>query len=168
MIRQVARELRQFERIELDDSAAGILGWRRIQRTKTIATPHGLPEVLGRRRSDAVLLYARGRWRDGPTGWVLVDAFRHDDQKWRRSIFWTDYRLPPASLRPGETADGTWHGAAFYSHAPTSDEMCAFAEVSFLAPRPEVRESEWTVETSGGLQQQAWRRLSGDRPACHQ
>jgi hypothetical protein len=166
MISEVSTELRRFERIGLDRSNAEVLAWRTIERSETLAAPRGLPAVLLRRRSDRALLWARGELRTGAAGWLLVDAFRHDREQWRRSLINRQYSAPPTSLRPGETADGTWHGVAEYGHAPTSREICEFANVSFLATSPEPHDGEWRVKSTGGLRQQAWRRVARDEPAC--
>lgn len=143
MIDEASAELRRFERIGLDGSTAEVLAWRTIERTRTLATPPGLPAVILRRRSHGALLWGRGELKTGAAGWLLVDVFRHDGEQWRRALINREFSAPPTSLRPGETADGTWHGVAEYAHPPTSREICEFAKVSFLATTPEVDEGAW-------------------------
>ena len=166
MIRETSAELRRFERIGLDGSTVEVLAWRTIERSQIVASPPGLPAVVIRRRSDAALLWARGELRTGAAGWLLAEVFRHNGERWSRAMIFREYRAPPTSLRPGETADGTWHGVAEYTHPPTSREICAFARVSFLAASPELHDGAYSVESAGGLRQRAWRRIARDEPAC--
>ena len=166
MIGEASAELRRFERIVLDGSTAEVLAWRTIETSQILAAPPGLPAVVLRRRSDGALLWARGELRTGAAGWLLVEVFRHKREQWRRSLINREYSAPPASLRPGETADGTWHGVAEYAHPPTSREICDFAKVSFLAPNPALHDTTWHVKSGGGLRRQAWRWVAGDEPAC--
>jgi hypothetical protein len=81
-------------------------------------------------------------------------------------MIFTYFKAPPPPLRPGETADGTWHGFNRYAKPPTSKEICEFASVSFLALGPEIREDHWRIEKAGGVRLQSWRRVTGEEPAC--
>lgn len=166
MIREAAADLRHFERIVVDASTVEVLAWRTIERSEIRAAPPGLPAVVVRPRSDAALMCARGQLRSGDAGWLLVEAFRHDREEWKRSLIFSEYKIVPPSLRPGETADGTWHGVAEYAHPPTSIEVCQFATVNFLTTRPELQDGPWRLTIRGGLQQQAWRRIARDASAC--
>jgi hypothetical protein len=166
MVREVSADLLRFEGIGLDVSTVEVLAWRTIERSQVLASPPRLPAVVIRRRSDAALLWARGELRTGAAGWLLAEVFRPDGEQWSRALMFREYQKPPPSLRPGETADGTWHGVAEYTHPPTSREICEFASVSFLATGPELRSGAYNVKTTGALRRRAWRRIARDEPAC--
>jgi len=166
MVREVTAELRRFERVTSEARDVEVLAWRAIKRVHEFSAPPGLPPVTTGGRSDAALIWGRFEAKDGVQEWLLIDAFRNDRDVWRRSMIFTYFRVPPPPLRPGETADGTWHGFNRYAKPPTSKEICAFATVSFLAAGPESREDYWRIEKTGGVRLQSWRRVTGEEPAC--
>jgi hypothetical protein len=166
MVRVLTAELRRFEGVTSKQRDVEVLAWRAIRRVHECAAPPGLPPVTTGGRSDAALIWGRFEAKDGVQEWLLIDAFRDDRDVWRRSMIFTYFRAPPPPLRPGETAEGTWHGFKRYTKPPTSKEICEFASVSFLAVGPESREDYWRVEKAGGVRVQSWRRVTGEEPAC--
>jgi hypothetical protein len=142
MVLEVTAELRRFERVTSEARDVEVLAWRAIETVNERATPPGLPPVAIRRRSEGALLWGRFE-ATGPPEWLLIDAFRDDRDVWRRSMIFTYFKAPPPRLRPGQTADRTWHGFNRYAKSPTSRKICEFASVSFLAVGPEIREDHW-------------------------
>jgi hypothetical protein len=158
MTRELTSELRQFEGLASDFQDVEVLGWR-VEETEGKAAPPVQPR---RHRVEVALVWGHvGASAVGPDTWALVEAYRHDEDRWRRSLIFRELRAPLPRLRPGETADGTWHGFQRYAKPPTSSETCEFARVHFLkaasAPRRRV---------SGGLRRNAWLRATGAEPAC--
>ena len=167
MVRQLTAELRRFEGLTSEARDVEVLAWRAIQRVNERATAPGLPPVAIRRRSESALLWGRFEAKDGASEWLLIDAFRGDRDVWRRSLIFTEFKAPPPPLRPGETADGTWHGFNRYPKPPTSKEICEFASVSFLAVGPEIHADAWRIEKrAGGVHVRSWRHVTGEEPAC--
>ena len=165
IVRDLTAELRRYERLEGDLTQVEVLAWRtQIRESKLAEFPPSasVPAPVQRTRSDSVLLCARVKTAANST-WMLIHAYRRPDQenRWRRALINRELRSPPPPLWPGETPDGTWHGIQRFSHAPTSDEICHFAEVAFLnsmAP-------EWRT-VSGALQTATWIRTTGAKPRC--
>ena len=110
-----------------------VLAWRAIDTVNERATAPGSPPVVFRRRAEAALVWGRFAAKDGASEWLVIEAFRLEREVWRRSMIFTEFSAPRPQLRPGETADGTWHGFNRYARPPTSKEICEFASVSFLA-----------------------------------
>ena len=143
--RDVNADLRKFEHLTSDLSDVEVLAWRREdrQRPDPFPFPPSAPIAAPtlKDKVDVVLLWGRIVPADGGLGWALVQAFRHPDDEnstWHRSVSFRDWKVPPRDLRPGETSDGTWHAFQRYAHAPTSSEICEFANVHFLPLRLSV------------------------------
>ena len=167
MVRELTAELRRFERVTSEARDVEVLAWRVTERVDERARPPGLPPVARRERSEGALVWGRFEAKDGVSEWLLIDAYRHDREAWRRSVINTEFMAPPPPLRPGETADGTWHGFNRYAKPPTSKEICEFASVSFLAVSPEIRKVASDIgKRAGGVRLQSWRRVTGEEPAC--
>jgi hypothetical protein len=166
MIQQISADLRRVERLTPAPRDLDVLAWRVVERVYEDPMPRRLPPVHSRRRSEAALLWGRLEAKDGAPEWVLIEAFRNDGEPWRRAMIFTELRAPRLALRPGETADGVWHGFNRYAKPPTSNEVCTFASISFLAAPPELRDSGLRVETSGGIRIRTWRRVIHEEPAC--
>ena len=164
--RDVNADLRKFEHLTSDLSNVKVLAWRRDGRPNTLrfppSAPIGPPTLSD--KVDVVLLWGRLVPADDGLGWTLLQAFRNpadEGSTWRRSVFFRDWKVPPRELRPGETSDGTWHAFQRYAHAPTSDEICGFANVYFLPAPP----FDW-VTLDVGIRKSTWRRVAGDAPRC--
>jgi hypothetical protein len=166
--RDVSADLRQFERLTSDFTNVEVLAWRRHERERPIRFPFPPNAPIGpptlKDKVDVVLLWGRITGSGGSLVWALVQASRNPDDKdstYRRSVFFRDWKVPPSDLRPGETSDGTWHAFQRYAHAPTSYEICEFANVDFLrAPPVDYR------TTAARIQRNAWRRVAGTEPTC--
>lgn len=158
MTRELSSELRQFEGLASDVQDVEVLGWRVEERDHKAPPP-----VQPRRdRLEVALVWGHvGASAVGPEMWALIQAYRHDEDGWRRSLTFRELRSPLPRLRPGETADGTWRGFQRYAKRPTSSETCAFARVHFL----EVAPAPWR-RVSGGLRRNAWLRATGAEPVC--
>lgn len=168
MVRQLTSDLRRFEGLSADLRDSVILAWRVDARPGVPTMPRiPLPDGSGfvstkEDRVEVVLLWGRIGPANAPTGWVLMQGYRHPgiDTPWQRSLFHRYLRAPLTRLRPGEDADGTWHAYQRYNRPPTSQEACAFAEVDFLAGAP-----SWH-RIAGGFRTQAWMRALGGAPPC--
>jgi hypothetical protein len=167
MMRELTAELRQFERVTSEPRDVEVLAWRVIERVNERATAPGLPAIAIRRRSETALVWGRFEAKDGASEWLLIEGFRHDGEVWVRSMIFTELKAPARPLRPGETADGTWHGFNRYAKPPTSTGICEFASVSFLAAWREIRDDLWRLEKrAGDVRLESWRRVTGEEPAC--
>lgn len=162
IVRDLTADLRRYERLEGDLTGAEVLAWRRqVSESKPVEFPPSapVPAPVQRARSDSVLLWARIGSADST--WILVQAYRDQENRWRRVVINRELRDPPPPLWPGETPDGTWHGIQRFTHPPASDEVCRFAAVAFLAPLGR----EWRT-VAGSLQTITWTRLTGSPPTC--
>jgi hypothetical protein len=153
MVRELTAELREFEGLAADFAHSEVLAWRVDAR----ADNGGVVQI--------VLLWGRTGPAGAPTGWALVQGFRHREEgsSWRRSLFITYLKRPLIHLRPGETADGTWHAYTHFDHPPTGREICDFAAVHFFdsdTDRGGYR------RVSGQVRNRAWQRVAGERPSC--
>lgn len=152
MVRELTSDFRRYERLTSDFDQTEVLAWR--------TCTAGAEFFLG--RGDTALLWGRTRTSVGASTWVLAQGYRlrSNDEPWRRCLFNRNLIAPLTHLRPGEDADGTWHGIQRYDHPPTSGEVCEFAEVDFLAGSNECR----TV--SAAIRRNAWHRVAGADPQC--
>ena len=150
MVRELTSELRRFEGQASDFNHVEVLAWT-ISARKNKA------------RVEIGLLWGRTGTATAPTGWALAQAYRHPEGGglWHRSLFNRYLSSPLIHQRPGEDADGTWHGFQRYAHPPTSREVCEFAEVD-LAGQPPVPYRR----LSGAVRTQAWLRAVGEQPVC--
>jgi hypothetical protein len=157
MARQITEDLQRFEGLVGEFERVELLAWRHEERPAP-------PVPMRRDFVDIALIW--GRTAALPRRWALVQAFndsRGGDLQWQRSLIWRELRRPLTHLRPGETADGTWHAHARYDHPPSSREICEFASVSFLDDS-----GRGGFETmSGGFSLSTWLSVAGDEPACH-
>jgi len=151
MVRELTSELRQFEGLGTDFDRSEVLAWRVDLRDT-------------RDRVEIALVWGRTGPDHAPTGWALVQGYRHPeaDDIWRRSLFNRELSSPLTHLRPGETRDGTWHAYQRYDHAPTVREICDFAAVDFF----NEAEHRGYRRVRGGLRKTAWLRATGEEPPC--
>jgi hypothetical protein len=160
MAREIADDLRRFERVDAAFRQVEALGWRTITIEQRQPTP--LPPI--RHRSLEALVWVGVESASGIPGWIVVDAWRGADGPWRRAVINREYKAPVPPPRPGEDASGTWHGFKRYDTAPSSQQVCDFARVHFLNPVDFDPESHVVVTTE--LRRNTWRRLTGGEPAC--
>ncbi len=161
MVRELTSELQQFEGLATDFDQFEVLAWRLdSRRSAPLAEGVGTP----RQRVEGALIWGRTGSQDKPTGWALVQGFRHpdDDEIWHRSIFVTDSSSRPSYPKPGEDFHGTWHAYQRYDHAPTAPEICDFAAVTFLDAEPHATYQR----VSGAMRRDAWIRVAGEGPSC--
>ena len=152
MMRELTAELRQFEGVTTEFVESEVLAWRIQGRGD-------------RERVEIALVWGRDASASGGTrGWALAQGWRHPeiDAVWRRSLFNRTLSAALTHLRPGETADGTWHAYQRYDHAPTSREICDFAAVDFF--NDEARAGYRRL--AGSLRRGAWLRVAGEAPGC--
>lgn len=136
------------------------------------ASEFSQPELLAwrvdargnRDRVEIALLWGRLSRAGAPTGWALMQAFRHPDEDaiWHRSVRYRELMVPLPHPRPGEDSDGTWNAFQRYDHAPTTGEICDFAAVDFF--NEEDRGGYHRV--SGVLRARAWLRATSEQPRC--
>jgi len=168
MVRQLASDLRRFEGLSAELSDCEILAWR----IDTAPRPASMPPIPvpggsgfvppGVQRVEIVLLWGRTGPESAPTGWALVQGYRHPGSgaPWQRTLINRELAVPLTRLRRGEEADGTWHGYHRYDRPPTSRDGCEFAAVDFLVGDP-----AWH-RTAGAFRNRAWARAFGEAPAC--
>jgi len=151
MVRDLTSELRRFEGLATDFDQFELLAWRVDAREGD----RGVVEVA--------LLWGRTGSADAPTGWALVQGYRHPEagDTWRRSLYNRELRSPLTHPRPGEDADGTWHAYRGYAHPPTVREICDFAAVDFF----NTEKPGGYRRVSGELRKGAWLRVAGE-PSC--
>ena len=151
MVRDLTSELRRFEGLATDFDQVEVLAWRIDARGQE----HRVVEIA--------LLWGRTGPPDAPTGWALVQGYRHPEAKdtWRRSLYNRELRSSLIRPRPGEDADGTWHAFRRYDHRPTSREICDFAAVDFF----NAETPGGYRRVSGALRKGAWLRVAGE-PTC--
>ena len=159
MAREIAGDLRRFERFDADFRQVEVLAWRSVEYQQKRPTP--LDPIRSQRYH--ALLWVRVESRAAPPGWVLVEAGRGEDYPWERVVAYRELIAPLTHPRPGEDPDGTWHGFARYATPPTSAQACDFARVSFL-DRSFRDPGPHTVVV--GLRRNAWRRVTGADPVC--
>jgi hypothetical protein len=157
MTRELTRELREREGLASNFKQIEVLGWRVELFEDSRATP-----PIWRGRTESALVWGRAVNADGSSAWALAQAYRHNDDEWRRSLFWQHLKAPLTHPRPGEDVNGTWHAFKQYATAPTSADVCEFAQVDFLRGPP------WPSRTgNGGLRRNAWLRATGgEQPVC--
>jgi hypothetical protein len=168
MIRELTSELRTFEQLPADFSEALVLAWRIDTRPASTSTPPiPLPGGSGFMptppdRIEVALLWGRIRPGGAPGSWALVQGWRSPAQggPWQRTMINRELSAPLKHLRPGEDADGTWHGYQRYDGPPTSTDACSFAAVDFLG-----EDSSWQ-RVAGGFLTRNWTRALGAAPAC--
>lgn len=162
MAREIARDLRQFERFEAEFRQVEVLGWRTVESQQRRPAP--LDPI--RRRDYHALVWVRAESAAGAAVWVLVEAAQGEDDPWRRVIINRELprelRAPLTHPRPGEDPDGTWHGFARYPTPPTSADVCDFARGAFLKPF-QPPDSHVVV---GELRRKTWWRVTGAEPVC--
>jgi hypothetical protein len=168
MIRELTSELRLFEGLPSEFSEALVLAWRIDTRPATTSSPR-IPVPGGSGfmptqpdRIEVALLWGRVVPQRGPGSWALVQGWRRpvDGEPWRRTVINRDLSAPLTHLRPGEDADGTWHGYQRYDRPPTSTDACSFAAVDFL-----TRDLSWE-QVAGAFQTRNWTRALGEAPVC--
>lgn len=149
MVRELSSELRRSEGLASDLSAVEVLAWRVLERES------GGPVEI-------VLLLGRIGAADSGQEWALVQGYRQPEQDgaWHSSAFSRDVAEPLKHLRPGETADGTWHAFQRFASRPTARDVCDFAAVDYLVTPPPNR------RTSGAFRREAWQRAIGGEPVC--
>jgi hypothetical protein len=168
MIRELTSELRLFEGLPSEFSEALVLAWRIDTRPATTSTPRiPVPGGSGYMPTqpdliEVALLWGRVAPERGPGLWALVQGWRRpvDGEPWRRTVINRDLSAPLTHLRPGEDADGTWHGYQRYDRPPTSTEACSFAAVDFLT------RDLWWEQVAGAFQTRNWTRALGEAPVC--
>ncbi|RPH53352.1 MAG: hypothetical protein EHM89_20215 [Acidobacteria bacterium] len=168
MARQLTSELRLSEGLRSEFTAYVLLAWRIDTRPGLPSLPRiPLPDGSGfvptkEDRVEIALLWGRTGPESAPTGWALVQGYRHPgtETRWRRTIINRELRTPLTRLRPGEDADGTWHGYQRYDRPPSSRDACDFAAVDFFVGDP-----SWQ-RISGGFCRPGWIRAVGEGPAC--
>ena len=99
MVRDLTSELQRFEGLATKFDQFEVLAWRVDARGQ------------GERVVEIALVWGRTGPVDAPTGWALVQGYRHPEAggTWRRSLYNRELRSPLTHPRPGEDADGTWH-----------------------------------------------------------
>jgi len=91
MTRELSAELRQFEGLASDLQDVEVLGWR-VEEREYKAEPPVQPR---RDRLAIALVWARvGASAVGPEMWALVQAYRHDEDMWHRSLTYTELKAP--------------------------------------------------------------------------
>ena len=170
IVRDLTAELRRFEHVTADLADVEVLAWRRMEQ-KSNANPFPFPPnapvamPVERVHLDKVLLWARTDAADR-FSWLLIHGYRApdaEDHSWHRGVIFRDLIQPSSTpLWPGETPDRTWHGIQRLDHTPTSQEICAFADVDFLRARVIA---DWhTVSTA--IQIGTWIPVAGTKPEC--
>jgi hypothetical protein len=168
MIGELTSELRMFEKLPAEFSEALVLAWRIDTRPASTSTPPiPLPDGSGfmtapPERIEVAFLWGRIGPESAPSSWALVQGWRRPAQggPWRRTMINRELSAPLTHLRPGEDADGTWHGYQRYDEPPTSRNACSFAAVDLL-----TGDSSWQRVT-GGFLTRNWTRAFGEAPAC--
>lgn len=168
MVRQLTSDLRRYEGLPSELSESAVLAWRidtgpRLSSLPPIPVPGGsgfMPPQES--RVEIAMVWGRTGPESAPTGWALVQGFRHPGSGalWQRTIINRELRAPLTRLRPGEDRDGTWHGYQRYDRPPTSRDACDFAAVEFLVGDP-----SWH-RIAGGFRNRAWTEALGKAPAC--
>jgi hypothetical protein len=149
MVRDLTSELRRFEGLATDFDEIELLAWR------VDARDQAGPVV------EIALLWGRTGTADAPTGWALVQGYRHPEEgdTWRRSLYIRELRSLLTHPRPGEDACGTWHAYRRYDHAPTVREICDFAAVDFFS----TDKPGGYRRVSRALRHHAWLRVAVSR-----
>ena len=152
MWKEVESDLRRFEKVSSRLISSELLAW-------TVETRGHSGRV------EIALLCAKTEPSKGLPGWILAQVIRHpgEDIGWTRTLWYRELKMPLSNPRPGEDLDGTWHGFAHYSHAPTGREICEFAAVDFLS---QEAHADWRVDLEG-VQRRAWLRVVGEEPTCN-
>jgi hypothetical protein len=158
MAREIAHDLRRFERFGAQFRQVEVLAWRilEIQRSQ----PASLQPV--RRRAYDALVWVRVATAAGAPAWLLVHADGDEDSPWRRVVINREVVARLTHPRPGEDPDGTYHGFIRYATSPTSEQVCEFARVAFLEPYLGPDSHIVAAE----LRRPAWRRVTGAEPVC--
>jgi hypothetical protein len=158
MTREIAQDLQRFERFEAEFRQVEVLAMRMVESQRQQPPP--LTPIS--RRDYHAVVWARVESQPGVAAWILVEASRGEDDPWRRVIINRDLRAPLTHPRPGKGPDGTWHGFARYATPPSTEDVCAFARVSFLGTTGRS-DTHFVI---GQLRRQAWRRATGADPVC--
>ena len=168
MVRELTSELRLFEGLRSEFSEAQVLAWRIDTRPTSTSTPRvPVPGGAGLmppqpERMEVALLWARLGPLHGSSSWALVQGWRRpgEGRPWQRTMINRELSAPLKHVRPGEDADGTWHGYQRYDRPPTSSDACSFAALAFL-----TRDPSWQP-VAGGVRRFAWTRVLGESPVC--
>ena len=169
MIKELTSDLRRFEKLPTEFSEAHLLAWRIDTRPSSTSTPSiPIPGGSGLMptppdRIEVALLWGRVGAEGAPSSWALVQGWRRPAEglPWQRTMINRELSAPLKHLRPGEDADGTWHGYQRYDRPPTSGDACSFAAVDFFRD-----DSSWQ-RVAGGFLKRNWTRALGAAPACH-
>ena len=151
MLAELTSDLRRFEGLTTDFDQVEVLAWRR--------------DARGRKdRVETALIWGRTGPADAPTGWALVQGFRHPDRDniWHRSLYNRELKSLLTQPRPGENLQGTWHAYHRYDHAPTVREICDFAAVDFFNAEGHAGYRR----VSGDVRKAAWFRVASEQPSC--
>jgi hypothetical protein len=168
MVRELTSDLRLFEGLQSEFTDVVILAWRIDTRPGVAVLPRiPLPDGSGfvppkEERVEIALLWGQTGPDRAPTGWAVVQGFRHpgSGKPWQRAIINRSLSAPLTDLRPGEEPDGTWHGYVRYDRPPTSRDACDFAAVDFL-----VGAHSWH-RIAGAVRSRSWAHALGGEPAC--